>query len=332
MKSLKVGIDNYGLQPLNMSPLEILKWAHEKGAEGIQFSGLSLKESQSVDRVYLNSLSDYAREKELYMEWGGAQHIPLDMESWNTKEIYSINKKSVQEASDVGAKVVRSCSGGLMRWDAESPDTETILSATARALKKQKKMFQDHGVTLAVETHFEFTTFELIKLFEMCGAEPGDWIGVCLDTMNLLTMLEEPILAVKRILPWVVSTHIKDGGLILNSEGLVSFPCGIGKGIIDFKKVISLISSLPHEVHLSIEDHGGSFLIPIFNPAFMKGFPDLSLHEFIRLVHLEEKTKEAEDKDGLSITPREKWPELCEERMKKNIKALKKIRDEFKKS
>jgi sugar phosphate isomerase/epimerase len=215
-----------------------------------------------------------------------------------------------------------------MRWDPKNLDTERILHSTADALKEHKGLCQEFGVTLALETHFEFTTFELIQLFEMCDAEPGGYLGVCLDTMNLLTLIEEPIRAVKRILPWVVSTHIKDGGILLHPEGLVSFPCETGKGVIDFKKILFLLSSLTHEVNLSIEDHGGSFLIPVFDKTFMKGFPDLTLEEFIEIMSLEEKTRDRLDAGELKITQREKWPELCEERIKNDINALKKIRDD----
>jgi len=332
MEALKVGIDNYGLLTLGMSPLETLKWAEKNGAEGVQFSGLTSEHNQKIDDSYLKRVSDYALKKGLYIEWGGGQHIPYDMKSWEKKDIYSVNKKAVQEASVLGAKVVRSCSGGLMRWDPKNPDTEKILHSAADALRSQKNLCEDFGITLALETHFEFTTFELIQLFDMCDAEPGGYLGICLDTMNLLTMLEEAIRAVERILPWVVSTHIKDGGILLNPDGLVSFPCEINKGVIDFKKILSLISSLSKEVNLSIEDHGGSFLIPVFDKIFMKGFPDLTLEEFIEIVNLVEKTRDQIDSEGLKITQREKWPQLCEERIKKDIKALKIIRDDLKES
>jgi len=43
---MKVGIDNYGLSPLGMHPLEVLAWARENGAEGVQFSGLSAEERE----------------------------------------------------------------------------------------------------------------------------------------------------------------------------------------------------------------------------------------------------------------------------------------------
>ncbi|MBD3414121.1 MAG: TIM barrel protein [Candidatus Aminicenantes bacterium] len=322
---LRMGIDHYGLSCLGLTPLETLEWAEENHAEGVQFSGLSVKERIMIDDAYLKDLSLYAAEKDLYIEWGGAQHIPFDMESWDPKDVHSINKKAVQEASVLGTHVVRSCSGGLMRWEPKNPDTEFLLRATAETLTEQRSLFEDFGVTLAIETHFEFTTFELIRLFEMCDAEPGEYLGICLDTMNLLTMLEEPTRAVRRMLPWVVSTHVKDGGLILTSEGLISFPCEIGRGIIDFKTIIERLSSLTQEVNLSIEDHGGSFLIPVFDKEFLKGFPDLNLNEFIELMGLAEKTRGLMVQHGLTITERDKWSELCESRMRNNIKALKNI-------
>jgi len=330
MRNLKIGIDNYGLHPLGLPPLETLQWAEKNHAQGVQFSGFSPDDATEIDSPYLKKLAHYASENDLYIEWGGAQHIPFDMESWERKDIYSINKKAVQEASVLGTHVVRSCSGGLMRWDQKNPDTEFLLDSTAEALKEQRSLCEDFEVTLAVETHFEFTTFELIRLFEMCDANPGGYLGICLDTMNLLTMLEEPVRAAERILPWVVATHIKDGGITLSQEGLVSFPCEIGKGTVDLKKIISLLSSLSHPVHLSIEDHGGSFILPVYDKAFMKGFPDVTLNEFIELMRLVERTERRMDNKELGIVGREKWPELCEQRMINDVKALIEIRDGFK--
>ena len=35
----KVGLDQYGLSPLELSPLDILRWAVDHGADGVHFSG-----------------------------------------------------------------------------------------------------------------------------------------------------------------------------------------------------------------------------------------------------------------------------------------------------
>jgi hypothetical protein len=178
---------------------------------------------------------------------------------------------------------------------------------------------------LAIETHFEFTTFELLKLFDMCQAEPGGCLGICLDTMNLLTMLEEPVAATRRVLPWVVATHIKDGALIQTADGLVSFPAEAGKGIVDFEKIFEELSSLDRDIHLSIEDHGGDFLIPIFDPVFLAKFPDLTVQELTGLLKLVSRTQELMNRKELSVLDRSRWPDLCETRVKRDIRHIRKV-------
>ncbi len=219
-------------------------WAKENGAQGVQFSGLREEEMHLVDKAYLQEMAGYASEFDLYLEWGGGQHIPLDMTTWQQKNIFEINRKAAQQAELLGTRVIRSCSGGLMRWQEDSPSTETLLLKMVSALRKQKSMFLDHGVALAIETHFEFTSFELLRLFQMCEAEPGNWLGICLDTMNLLTMLEDPLSGTHRLLPWVVCTHIKDGGIRLLDQGMVTFPSEVGSGIVDLEGIIGMLQSL----------------------------------------------------------------------------------------
>jgi sugar phosphate isomerase/epimerase len=212
-----------------------------------------------------------------------------------------------------------------MRWHADSPSTEALLAVTAEALREQRAMLRDHGVVLAIETHFEFTSFELLRLFGMCDAEPGDYLGICLDTMNLLTMLEDPLAGTHRLLPWVAATHIKDGGILLRDEGMVTFPCRVGTGTVDLEGILGLLRSLPHEVNLSLEDHGGEFTLPIFDGRFLAEFPDLTLQEFVGLCRLARLTEERVARGDQEMTTREEWPTVCEARAIHDLAALKKL-------
>jgi len=322
---MRIGIDSYAILPLGKAPLDTLCWAAAHGAEGVQFSGLNAEEMRLVDDAYLQDLAGFASDHDLYLEWGGGQHIPMDMQTWRKKDIMEPNRRAAVQAARLGARVVRSCSGGLMRWQEDSPDTATFLREMAAALREQRTMLQDHGVVLAIETHFEFTTFELLRLFDMCDAHPGEWLGVCLDTMNLLTMLEDPAAATRRILPWVACTHIKDGGILLTGEGLTTFPAPVGEGIVDLRGIISLLADRPDAVHLSIEDHGGEFHLPIFDERFRAEFPDLSLQEFVALCRLTFLTARRMRAGTLKTTSRQDWPQVCEERIKRDIAALRAI-------
>ncbi len=321
----RVGLDSYSLSPLRLPPFEAMEWAERNGGDGVQFSEVNLPRGRALDRRFLKELAACASEKGLYLEWGGGEHIPFDLETGKPKDIFKVNRRAAEQAHHLGARAIRSCSGGLMRWREDSLPTEVFLRTMAKSLRSHKKMLNDFGVILALETHFEFTTFELRRLFEMCEAEPGDYLGICLDTMNLLTMLEDPASATKRILPWVVMTHIKDGGILIGEKGLVSFPVEAGAGIVDFGKIFKSLLTLETPVNISLEDHGGDFFIPVFEPGFLLRFPDLTAVEFAQLLALANQTKRMVEEGKIAILDRSRWPEVCESRVKAGLLNIKNI-------
>ncbi|MCD6347775.1 MAG: sugar phosphate isomerase/epimerase [Bacteroidales bacterium] len=322
---MKIGIDNYGLLPLGFSPIETLQWASRHGAEGVAFSGLPDRQGKHLDKALLLDLKSFVDDHDMYIEWGGGQHFPLDMESWQRKEILSHNRIMAEESAYLNAKIVRSCSGGLMRWQADSPDTSFFINEMAVELKELKHVVNDLGVTWAIETHFELTSFELLEVFDRAGLSPDDGIGICLDTMNLLTMLEDTLEGSKRLLPWIVSTHIKDGGLLKSENGLKSFPAPVGKGFIPLPDIISALYSANPELDLSIEDHNGSFDLPINNAGFKAGFPDLTDKELQKLLAMAESAETYRSDIEMNYCNRSLWPSVCEERMAGDILKLKEI-------
>jgi hypothetical protein len=214
----------------------------------------------------------------------------------------------------------------LTNWGPENCLSYVGTEGTAAALRPQAAMLRDHGIVMAIETHFEFTSFELLRLFDMCEAAPGDWLGICLDTMNLLTMIEDPLSAASRLLPWIVSTHIKDGGVWIDANGLTTFTAPVGHGIVDIRGTTALLSSLDRDIHLSVEDHGGSFGIPIFDPVFLSRFPDLTPGELARVVAF---TQQTAARPQCAPLPRPEWPDVCEARLAGDLAALIAIVDEL---
>ena len=321
----KIGIDNYGLYPLGLDPMETLRWALEHKADGVAFSGLHEDMRSKCSPAYLKNMAEFAKENNLYLEWGGGQHIPRELGNWGVRELVDINRKSAEEANILGANIIRSCSGGLMRWNPDSLPTIQLMEEMAKELSRQIQMLRDHEVVLAIETHFEFTSFELLKVFEWCNVAPGDCLGICLDTMNLLTMLEDPVAATKRLLPWVVSTHIKDGAVRLTEDGLQSFTCPIGSGVVDLATIISDLGGQNDQINLSIEDHGGDFKLPIFDSRFLQEFPDLSTDEMVGILELAKITGEHMDAEKCNILDRDDWPRHCEARLSRDIEDLKRV-------
>jgi sugar phosphate isomerase/epimerase len=66
--------------------------------------------------------------------------------------------------------------------------------------------FEAAGVTLAIENHDRFQTFELAQVVRSLGS----WTGICLDTVNSFGALEGPGLVLDRLGPLTVNLHVKD--------------------------------------------------------------------------------------------------------------------------
>ena len=321
----KTGIDSHSLYPLNMMPHEVLQWAYKSGAEGVHFSILPESQRDELSVAYLHDLGQMARDMGLYIEWGGGRHIPFNTGDWSTEDLMPINMKAAGEALAVGTNIIRSCSDGMVRANPANPSTGTLLKATVSELTRMLPMLRDNGVVLAIETNFEFTTHELLKIFNMCEVEPGDCLGICLDTMNLLTMLENPVQATERILPWVVCTHIKDGGLVFDKKGMTAFPSPLGSGIIDIEKIAGMIADQKPEVNLSVTSQGGSYLLPVHEPWYIDQFPNLTISEYNNLMLLEDIAETRMEEGKLAITNEEEWAVICSNRVAGDLRVLKEI-------
>ncbi|MCK5821304.1 MAG: sugar phosphate isomerase/epimerase [Bacteroidales bacterium] len=326
---MRVGIDNYGLLPLRLTPLETLEWAVRNGAEGVAFSGIEDRPLNKYSSAFLREITKYASEHQLYLEWGGGQHLSWDISRNMKMDISQMNRYVAEEAAELNVQVVRSCSGGLMRWHSDGPDTLEYLANMGKVLKQLKPVLKDLNVVWAIETHFEFTSFELVRALEAAGFYPGEEVGICLDTMNLLTMLEDPVWAVNRMLPWIVSSHIKDGGVLKYEDGLRSFPAPINEGWINLSEIIRLLSLQEQSINLSIEDHNGSFDLPIHKELFLKEFPDLTKDEMDRLLEVTVLTDPFKKKIENEYFNRTIWPGVCETRMQKNIIELKALKNKI---
>lgn len=322
---IKTGIDSHSLYPLGLKPHQVLQWAHDNGAEGVLFSEPLNSDTDEPGISYFRDLGQMASDLGLYVEWGGGRHIPYNTKTWKPTDLIPVNLKAAGQASAAGARVIRSSSGGMVRANPGNPGTNRLMKAVTGELRRMLPMLRDNGVVLAIETNFEFTTFELLKIFEKCGVVPGDCLGICLNTVNLLTMLEDPVQATGRIAPWVVSTRIQDGGLVFNYEGITAFPAAIGSGIIDLTAIVTILDELSPAINLSVNSSGGSYLLPVHEPWYISQFKDLTISEYNNLMLLENRAEELIESGKLVITRKNEWEGVCEARSRSDLKKLKEL-------
>ncbi|MGH2369012.1 MAG: TIM barrel protein, partial [Chloroflexota bacterium] len=138
---------------------------------------------------------------------------------------------------------------------------------------------RDLGCRLAIETHGDATTWELVRLAEATGG----LTGILLDTANVLVRVEAPLAAARRAAPHVIATHAKDAILFFDesdeNQGIVrqNRPCG--QGVVPWREVLAELGRFQPDLRLTIEDHRGLYPMPIHDASFMAAHPDLTATE-----------------------------------------------------
>ena len=146
-----------------------------------------------------------------------ADNLPLHAVSDNT--LRDIHRESVREgiAIEVGTRGIGPHIQDYAKLATElgSPFVRVVLDRTAdhpspseaiARLRSFERFFRDRSLMLAIENHDRFTARELLKVVDSLG----DWVGICLDTVNSMGCLEGPSVVIPELAPRAINVHLKD--------------------------------------------------------------------------------------------------------------------------
>lgn len=284
----------------------------EFGFEGMYYKSPQYI-SESLDPGKLQAAQQYAESLDLYLEFGLGRVNP-----YNTSEdpkvwllgggdyLLSL-EKIIAAAADIGChKLIGVTAGwkyehsGYFHFDRFRTDVswEDQLIATSKFLNSLAPTLRHYGSRVNVETHEEITSFEILRIVESVG---DDVVGVAFDTANVLSRGEDPVAVAKRIGPFCHQTHAKDAILFFSEKGVVRQVKPCGKGIVNWKEILSILHQYSPDLTLNIEDHKGFQMIDLFCDAWRQFHPDLNLAEMGELIRLaqicEVKLREGEIKN-----------------------------------
>ena len=147
------------------------------------------------------------------------------------------------------ARVMRICCGGRRTrpasWTAHRDALLPLLSKCVDAA-------QEAGVVLAIENHIDMLADELVELVTTIDSP---WLGVCLDTGNNLRILEDPMVAARKLVPYARATHIKDVTARSGDPREFSFwpSVPLGRGLIDIAAIVGWLDDAGYSGLLALE-------------------------------------------------------------------------------
>ena len=256
---MKVGIDSYCYHrffgevypqqvkpPKRMTLEDFIRRARQLEVDGVSLESCFI---DRFDKAYLSEVKGMLDEFQLdrVFAWGH----PDGLEGGKNEKMFDDMMKSIEYAEAIGAKVMRVVGSSLMfRFEPHQPQLEKLTKMFTTAGKEAARK----GIKLAVENHLDFNSDEMLWLFQSVGL-PN--VGINFDTGNFVRVLDDPVLAMQKLVKYVFATHIKDlriqKGVPVNEWFFFSCtPVGDG-GIVDNQAIGQLLQDNGYEGFMAVE-------------------------------------------------------------------------------
>lgn len=239
--------------------LEFLEHCHSVGATGIQ------AEIACRDEGNLKLLRKRADEYGMYIE----AFLPL-LKGCHSGEF----EQRLKAAESVGAVAIRAAFLETRRYETfpSLADWRTHVEQSRRELEAARPLLDRYKIPLGIENHKDWTADELVELMQRYGTE---YLGVCLDFGNNLSLLDDPMTAIENLAPFTVSTHLKNMAVQPNRDGFLLSEVLLGDGFLDLPRAISLVKQVRPRTQFSLEMITRDPLkVPLLNDSYWATFPD----------------------------------------------------------
>lgn len=193
--------------------------------------------------------------------------------------------RALKASQIFGASCVRCILGG----DPERPQIEMHIDNMVKAIRAIRSRIVDSGVKLAVENHGgDLRAREMKMMIEAVGR---DVMGVCLDSGNPVWMLEDPHMTLETLIPYALTSHVRDSAVWKVPEGIAVRWVNMGDGNVDIdgwiKKFIQAKPGLPIIFENLVS--GNPRIHKIYDAAFWDNWRQMPAWELSRFLAVAEK-------------------------------------------
>lgn len=281
---IRLGFDTYSLRAFRWKAMQLLDFAASQKLDTIQIS--SLGDFESLEPAHLASVKERAASLGMVLDAGMGCICPTST-SWGARKDDPVEyiATGVRVAKAIGASSVRCFMGN--EKDRRTPGgIEPHMEKTIQVLRAARTRAVDSGIKIALENHAgDMQAREVRTIIEEAGK---DFVASCLDTGNPMWVVEDPMVTLEVLAPYVVTTHIRDSVVYEHPRGAAAQWVALGDGTIDFKAFVARYSQLCPQASMQLEVITGRppQVLPYLEPDFWKAFPKANASEFARFTAL----------------------------------------------
>jgi sugar phosphate isomerase/epimerase len=232
--------------PRQMSTFELFEEAVRLGLDGLHLDDGVL---ENLDGSYLKEVQAAAKEQGLYLEY----NFSMDMGGMGIGIQHDLDE-AVATAEHLGADIVK-VSMDLKRPRPVSasrfhPQVMAQMKSFASQLKASAPKADAAGIRIAVENHCDSFSEEILWLLDRVNSPV---VGACIDTVNALMVMEDPMQAIENLAPRAFTNHFRDDRIEFQRYGFKLTGAAVGEGDIDMKRAYEIIKTTSTMRRINIE-------------------------------------------------------------------------------
>lgn len=176
----------------------------------------------------------------------------VEIQTFLPREDPSVFEHAVKVAKEAGASTLRVvCLLGRRYEMFETlADWKTAIDGFHRQIAAAVPIVEKHRMRLGIENHKDWRVDQQVALLRQYSSE---YVGVTLDTGNNLSVLDDPMETVEALAPYTFNVHFKDMALEEVPEGFRMSEVPLGEGLLDLKRMVSVIRRAKPDVRFSLE-------------------------------------------------------------------------------
>jgi sugar phosphate isomerase/epimerase len=281
---VKLGFDTYSLRAFHWKGTQLLDYAAALKLDTIQFSALS--DYGPLEGANLQKVKDRAKELGISID-SGMGCICESSRSFNK------NGPPARQQLVEGLKATRAVGSGSMRCYMGSAEDrlgplpiEAHMENTIKVFRSVRAEAMDLGVKIALENHSgDMQAREVRTIIEESGK---DLVAACLDTGNPIWCVEDPLVTLEILAPYVVTTHVRDSVVSEHPRGAAGQWAALGDGNVDLASFVAQLRKRCPQSSMQLEIITGRppRVLPYLEADFWKAFPKMPAWEFARFVAL----------------------------------------------
>ena len=149
-------------------------------------------------------------------------------------------EKTLQAAKEAGAESIRTACLSGRRYETFNTLAEwnTFKADSIQKIERALPIANKHKMPVGIENHKDWTVEEYVAMLKKYSSQ---YLGVCIDFGNNMSLLDDPMEVVESLAPYVINNHIKDMAVEEYEDGFLLSEVPMGKGMLDLKRMVAVV-------------------------------------------------------------------------------------------